>query len=504
MVHVTSVKQQCPYLLLVGLTLVLSSQNAFAQSDQVRLALVIGNSKYVNPDEVLPGASNDASDITHALKKHHFLVRTETNLSRQEMMNAVQRFKESLAAAGSNSIGFFYYAGHGGANNTNGDNLLLPANAKVKDIASEGLSVRWIQKELQQLADSDGNPAAIVVVIDACRTLGSQGSRGAKQAPGSQGQPVIAAMTTVAEPEKGFLFAFSTSKNQSASDKGQYAQELIAQMARKGLTLEGVFKEVQHEVYSKTGQFPIYQPNIVARICLVSCEADTKGPYSQNITLFNEEMDQAESFLETIKAMGAPARCQRGWDRAVALNESAKKQATSGNIDTAGSTYKTLTEHAVAIQSYLSTINMIAGSSKQLDAQQQHLSSLRKDSEKSSYMAPYRGLFKNSLGNLGNIEKTTNRRIEWGQLRQIEAQMEAFASAEDYINAIERAIEGYNLSLKEHERIMGRYVGQPIPKEDRIQSFLAARRSSQSNQLQIPVDFKSMFANTPAAQACNN
>lgn len=500
--RITSVKQQCLLFPLFGLLLALFSHHAFAQSDQVRLALVIGNSRYVNPNEALAGASADASEITQALKKHQFLVRAEPNLSRQEMMTAIQQFKESLETAGSNSIGFFYYAGHGGVDSKTGNSLLLPANAEVKNIATDGLSVQWIQTELQQLAhNTEKSPAAVVVVIDACRTLGSLGSRGGNPTSGGQSKPTITAMTKVAEPEKGFLFAFSTSKNQSASDKGQYAQELIAQMSRKGLTLEEVFKEVQHEVYSKTGQFPVYQPNIVARICLVSCESDIKGPYAQNKLLFNDEEKQASVFLEAIKSMDAPNRCQAGWARILALNESARKQATAGNLDTAGETYKKVRERAVAMQSYLSTIDMVQSSSKQLEALQQQRDSLWKNSERSSYMTVYRGLFKDSIGNLENTARIIKRHFDWSQIRQVEAQMEAFAKAEDYVNAIERAIEGHNFIIKEQERAFGQYIGQPIPKNDRIQTLLAARKSYPATQKPL---LEATLANTPGAQACNN
>ena len=90
-------------------------------------------------------------------------------------MNAVEQFKESLAAAGSNTFGFFYYADYGCADRVNGDNFLLPVDAEVKDVAISGLSVRWIQTEGHPLSRSADHPAA-VVVIDACRTLMAGGT----------------------------------------------------------------------------------------------------------------------------------------------------------------------------------------------------------------------------------------------------------------------------------------------------------------------------------------
>lgn len=486
------------HLLLVGLVWLLSSHSALAESKQVRLALVIGNSAYANPDEGLPGASADSKDIVDALEKHQFFVRAEANLSRQEMMNAVQQFKEKLAAAGSNTIGFFYYAGHGGADRGNSDNFLLPVDAEVKDVATGGLSVRWIQTELQQLNRSADHPAAVVVVIDACRTLGA---RGAKQTSGSQGRPVISPMTKVGEPEQGFLFAFSTSKNQTASDKGHYAHELITQMSRKGLTLEGVFKEVQHEVYRKTGQFPIYQPSIVARICLVSCESDIRGAFAQNQLLLTDTQKEAEASLKRIEAMDVQNRCRPGWDSAVVLYESAKKHATDGNLDTAGETYRAVTQRALSIQSYLSMVTNIAGVNKKLEALREMGGIRDKESERSLYISPYRGLFKGLLGSLENVEKTTGRRIDWSQLHQIEAEMEAFANAENYLDATERAIEGHNVALATLERVFGQHVGTPIPKEDRLQGFKKLRESRRGS-VGIGMDQMWALENSPAALAC--
>ena len=497
------IRHRSLYAVLVGLVWLLSPHSALAEPEQVRLALVIGNSIYANPDEALPGASVDSKTMVEALEKQNFKVRSEANLSRKQMMNAVQEFKENLAAAGTNSIGFLYYAGHGGSDRKHSDNFLIPVDAELKDIAISGLSVRWIQDELQQLRSSDNHPTAIIVVIDACRTLTQAVRvRETKQASGNRERPAILAMTNVSEPEEGYLFAFSTSKNQTASDSGQFAQELITHMSRKGLTIPGVFEEVQREVKRKTGQFPIYQNSITDRLCLVTCEPDTKGAFTQNELLLKETQKEAEASLKTIETLGAPNRCQPGWGTAVALYESAKKHQLAGAFDTAGETYRAVTERAVAIQAYLSVMNSITESTKKLEALREQSGSFDTMVEKSNYESPYRSLFKDVLGRLATAERLTGRRIDWSQLRQIDAQMEAFANSGNYLDATERAIEGYNLGLATEERVLGQQKGTRIPKETRMQGLKMYRESKQRNPA-MGMEL-SMFnmENTPAARAC--
>jgi Caspase domain len=489
----------CLYVMpvLVGLIFQFLPKLTEAEPKQVRLALVISNSVYASATEALPGAARDAQNVAKTLIELGFSVAVEKDLTKQGIISAIQQFKKELSTAGNNSIGLLYYAGHGGADPGNSDNFLIPVDAEVKDIAVSGVSVRSIQNDLQQLASADAHPAAIVIVIDACRTLAQFGRN---RAAGGNTKPVVSAMTTMSEPEAGYLFAFSTSKNQSASDEGDFAQALAKHMLRKGLTIPQVFEEVQRDVYTKTNQFPIYQPNIAAQICFISCESETKGAFHQSEILLKEVREEAEAGMRTIKGMDAPTRCKGGWDRLQVLRESAEKHTKSGNFDTAGETYKIVAGTAVAIETYLSIIDRVVPAAQQLKAQRENTNVARKGYEKSTYISPYRSNFKSKLGMLADFEKLKNRPIDWKPLRQIESQMEAFAKAENYIDATERAIEGYNLSLKTLEALLGGYVGEPIPKEDLIQRMKKFHDQMQPTH-EAAID-TSMIDNSPAGRAC--
>ena len=263
---------------LIGILLPLFSISSYAEPKPARLAFVIGNSDYSGEFNPLPGASTDATNIAKALSALGFNdsnVEPKSNLTKNEIITEVAKFKEQLSNAGGGAIGFLYYAGHGGADRENTDNFLIPVDAARKDITLSGISMRSIQRELQQLSGAGSPPAAMVVVLDACRTLAQQGGeRGSVQKQGDGAKPAIVAMTTVAEPENGFLFAFSTSKNQTATDSGVFGESLAKRLLPAGLTLPQVFEEVQRDVYVATSQNTIYQPNITAKICLRSCDVN--------------------------------------------------------------------------------------------------------------------------------------------------------------------------------------------------------------------------------------
>lgn len=307
------------HALLLSALLASSIAPVSAQSTQKRIALVIGNSNYTQPEERLAGAAKDAQNVADTLKELGFTVELRFDLKKGETEQAVARFRERLDGLGSDTVGLMYYAGHGGADRASRDNLIVPVDSNLKDFEANGVSVRKIQNTLQANGDK-GRAAGVIVVIDACRSLGTGPVRG-DSAQRSTPRP----MSNIAEPDNGFLFAFSTSANQSASDKGDFAEILNAQLRRRGLTVPQVFEEVQKQVYAKTGQLPVYQPMITATICLVTCEADyesrmraaLRSPTYEDITKFppdgsaasilNQLLDDPASLSSFSRKFNTPA-----------------------------------------------------------------------------------------------------------------------------------------------------------------------------------------------------
>ena len=94
-------------------------------SQEKRLALVIGNSKYEHAGE-LPNPVNDAESMKQALSKVGFEVLEYHNLNQTEMRRAIDDFGAKLD---SYSVGLFFYAGHG--IQTKGYNYLIPVDANL-------------------------------------------------------------------------------------------------------------------------------------------------------------------------------------------------------------------------------------------------------------------------------------------------------------------------------------------------------------------------------------
>ena len=139
---------------------------------QERFALVIGNSDYSNFG-TLRNPVNDANDMKNVLESLGFAVDLILDGSLGQMENAAIRLRSNLSEAGSNSIGFFYYAGHG--LEMGGVNYLIPSDANIPD----GFFLRERAFSVQVMLDmlNSSNNSLNIVVLDACRDFPATWSR---------------------------------------------------------------------------------------------------------------------------------------------------------------------------------------------------------------------------------------------------------------------------------------------------------------------------------------
>src|SRR5690349_18605876 len=94
---------------LALLALAVSLLGATDARAERRIALVIGNSAYVNATP-LRNPRNDASDMADTLRKVGFEVALGLDLDQQRFAQAIEQFARSLDGA---DVALFYYAGHG-------------------------------------------------------------------------------------------------------------------------------------------------------------------------------------------------------------------------------------------------------------------------------------------------------------------------------------------------------------------------------------------------------
>jgi len=213
---------------------------AFATSQTVlseqRVALIIGNSAYQFSGE-LENPANDAELIASALRRANFDVTLRLNANLKTMKEAFRAYAKKLRAAGTDSVGFFYYAGHG--TQVKGINYLLPIDASIENasqVDSEAVSASALMAQLEGAKNKLN-----LVILDSCRN--NPFKRGYR-AQVSGLAPMHAPPST--------LIGYSTQPGNVAYDGvngySPYAIALHRAIRLPGQTIESAFKQVRAEV----------------------------------------------------------------------------------------------------------------------------------------------------------------------------------------------------------------------------------------------------------------
>ena len=134
-----------------------------------RVALIIGNSEYLNIDPTLHDQPiNDAQAINSRLKELGFSTTIETNAEESTLREKLDAFYDAAANA---DLVFFYFAGHG--LQYNGANYLLPTDIEIhptipkrydEDLTKHAFLITTLIEQLQKK-----NPHFCIIVLDACR-----------------------------------------------------------------------------------------------------------------------------------------------------------------------------------------------------------------------------------------------------------------------------------------------------------------------------------------------
>ena len=150
-------------ILLSGLILLfhaaLGAQAATPDSGK-RVALVIGNSKYVNAI-ALPNPANDAHLIASTLRNAGFEVIEGVDQDNAGMHGLINKFTEESYNA---DLAVIFYAGHG--MQVDGKNYLIPVDAELTSPAY--LKTRTVQID-EFMAALPADPAVGIIILDACR-----------------------------------------------------------------------------------------------------------------------------------------------------------------------------------------------------------------------------------------------------------------------------------------------------------------------------------------------
>lgn len=198
-----------------------------------RIALVIGNSEYVNTQKLI-NPKNDANDIELVLNKLNFNVTKLLDAKLIDIQQAVNIFLQSLDEC---STGLLFYAGHG--MQIDGKNYIVPTELELSEKSKTIVSCYCLNSFLDRVSAYKGK--TIICILDACRSN-----------PFANGRSLSSGFANFDNPPKGTIIAYSTSAGCSASDgnnsNGLYTQVLKDAMLIPNLKIEEMFKMVRNKV----------------------------------------------------------------------------------------------------------------------------------------------------------------------------------------------------------------------------------------------------------------
>ncbi len=226
--------------ILVGCIAALALVVSGAALAEKRIALVIGNGDYVTVGK-LPNPPNDARLIAQTLRGLGFELVELIDADQKSMKRAVSDFGDRLEAAGEDTVGLFYYAGHGVQ--VGSENYLIPVNAEInreKDVDIEAVSANAVLANMEYAKNRLN-----IVILDACRNN-----------PYKRGFRSAARGLAVMRATRGTLIAYATAPNDVAADgtgiNSPYSIALATAMRTPGMPVERMFKQVRISVQRQT------------------------------------------------------------------------------------------------------------------------------------------------------------------------------------------------------------------------------------------------------------
>ncbi len=212
---------------------------------QKRIALVIGNSNYVNV-RPLPNPENDANAIAKLFSAAGFeTVNASNNLNGTEMRRAFRDFAEKSRTA---DVAVVFFAGHG--IEIDGTNYLLPVDTSLKrdlDVEDEAISLDRIVRMLE--------PAKRLrlIILDACRD--NPFIRTVRRT--SETRSIGRGLAKIEPPSSDTLIAFAAKAGSTASDgdgrHSPFTAALLKNLTTPGLDLRIALGRVRDDVLSSTG-----------------------------------------------------------------------------------------------------------------------------------------------------------------------------------------------------------------------------------------------------------
>jgi len=230
-----------PNLGIVLSALVLTTAPALAEE---RYALIIGNGAYENIDP-LSNPPNDVRLVSEALEAAGFDVALLIDANKRQMDDAARKFARTLDDAGRNTVGVFYFAGHGVS--YEGENWLIPVGADIRegvDIEYATVSANKVLKLMERARN-----ATDILILDSCRNSPFRGFSL------SGTRAVTRGMSEMMAPAGSFI-AYSTAPGAVAYDgSGDYspfAEAFAAEIKTPNISIGDMMIDVRNRVQEST------------------------------------------------------------------------------------------------------------------------------------------------------------------------------------------------------------------------------------------------------------
>ena len=172
---------------------------AYGQSAR-GIALVIGNGSYV--EGPLKNPVNDANDVSAKFKSLGFDVICRLDANWEQLGKSIDEFGSK---ASEYDVAIFYYSGHG--IQYQGDNYLIPVNAKLRSEADIRYNCENLSRVLDKLNES--NCKLKILMLDACRN--NPFERSWSRSGSSSGLSLI-------DAPMGTIISYATSPGSTADD----------------------------------------------------------------------------------------------------------------------------------------------------------------------------------------------------------------------------------------------------------------------------------------------
>ena len=237
-------------LLVLFFVLFLFCLEATAES---RIALVIGNGAY--GADPLSDPPNDAQLIYETLGSLDFEVMRYINLNQQDMKKVIREFGKRIKNQ-KDSVGLFYYSGHG--MQVGNVNYMIPVGVTIEDESDVSIYGVGVDEVLARMRFA-GNSMNFVV-LDACRDN-----------PFEKSYKSPAKGLSRMEAPKGTLIAFAAQPNKVAKQgpgKYSYFTEALAQeIVKPDISARDMLLNVRIAVNNKTAgkQVPVVEDQLLAK-----------------------------------------------------------------------------------------------------------------------------------------------------------------------------------------------------------------------------------------------